>query len=371
MKYDVEQESLYLYILSQCKNIAGRQFSISELDGLRIKYGNFQLALQSVQSGGQQKRSQHPMYSATELSHKLSSEQIQVLPYYSPDYPKLLKNTHSTPAVLFYRGNVSLLDQNCVAIVGSRKMASYGYSIMAQITQPLINAGVVIVSGLAYGADSEAHSQAIKNSGQTIAVLGSSINNASVYPRGHLRLAHNIIESGGLLLSEYPPDTPALKHHFLARNRIIAGISLGTVVMECKRQSGALITSQYALDFNRNVYAVPGPINSSLSAGPHYLIQEGAMLITSGHDIVQDLHLSTIEDGLKSSSSTTNKNYQHCNSLSKSEITVLKYLQDQPATIDWLSTQTTMPIQELINTITQLELKGVIKDVGAQSFAVI
>lgn len=305
-----------------------------------------------------------------ELKAKLSPETlfkalaetgVNILPYYDERYPKLLREIYDAPAVLFYRGRLGDPDETCIAMVGSRKMSAYGAAATPLIARPLINAGVTIVSGLAYGADSAAHAVCVGQQARTIAVLGSGVDDDSVYPRAHLRLAHEILDCGGLLISEHPPGTPGLKQHFVARNRIIAGLSSGIVITECKVKSGALITADFAADFNRNLYAVPGPIYSSLSAGPHQLIKSGAALISSGEEILADMALSSPQTNKKLAE-------QQRALFTATELRVLECMQDEPVTIDALTEAACLPSQEVANIITTLELKGYIKSLGMQGF---
>ncbi len=291
------------------------------------------------------------------LGPLLAKTHVRTVSYFDERYPALLKEITDPPPVLFYRGKLVNHKEACVAIVGSRKMSSYGLLALPKITSPLIDAGVTIVSGMAYGIDSAAHAQSLKLQSRTIAVLGSGVDDDSIYPRAHFKLAHEILDNGGLIVSEQPPGTPGLKHHFVARNRIIAGLSLGVVIVECKTKSGALLTADFAADFNRNLYAVPGPIYSSLSEGPHQLIRDGAMLTTSGEEILDDLAISINQLPLK----TKQK-------FSEIEQRVLECMQDAPCSIDQLIDELNLSANEIASTIVALEIKGVIKNLGADNF---
>lgn len=291
------------------------------------------------------------------MEHDLSPTGVKALPYQDPRYPQLLKQIPDAPPVLYYRGSLGTFpDEACIAVVGSRKMSSYGAAAMPLICRPLIEAGITIVSGLAYGADSAAHAESVKRGSRTIAVLGTGVDDDSIYPRGHLRLAHQVLECGGLIISEQPPGTPGLKQNFVARNRIIAGLSLGVVIVECKTKSGALLTADFAADYNRNLYAVPGPVYSSLSAGPHELIKNGAALITRGEEILDDLNFGN-------SNVISKLNDQKFTDL---EMRVLECMQDTSVGIDNIVRKTNLDAREVSQTITTLELKGVIKNIGSQ-----
>lgn len=291
------------------------------------------------------------------LQTQLEETGVKALSFYNPQYPALLKEIHDPPPVLFYRGRLGDPKEACIAIVGTRKMTGYGLVATTKISKPLIDAGITIVSGLAYGIDSAAHAESIKHNARTITVLGSGIDDASIYPRAHLRLAHNILDNDGLIISEQPPGTPGFKQNFIARNRIIAGLSLGVVIIECKTKSGALLTADYAADFNRNLYAVPGPVYSSTSEGPHKLIRDGAMLTTSGEEILEDLAISLNQLPLKPQPK-----------LSETEVRVLECMQDVIVTIDYLISETKLASSEIINTMTLLEIKGMIKNLGSEGF---
>lgn len=305
--------------------------------------------------------------SVEKIALSLERTGVKTLPYYDDKYPKLLKEIYDAPPVLFYRGllgnKLGMNQEPCVAIVGSRKMSSYGSLMMPHIVNPLVNADVTIVSGMALGIDSTAHVETIKHGARTIAVLGSGIDAASVYPRAHYRLSEQILENHGLLISEQPPYMPALKHHFVARNRIIAGLSLGVVILECKLKSGALITADYAADFNRALYAVPGPAYSSLSDGPHSLIRSGAMLTTKGEEILEDLSLSL---ELATEQSIIGKQLL----FSETEQLVLECMQSSPVTVDDISKSTLLSPVDVMQTLTSLELRNIIINTGAQGFLV-
>lgn len=295
--------------------------------------------------------------SVEDIAANLQHTAVHTLTYYDSRYPKMLKEIYDAPPVLFYRGTLGEPDETCVAIVGSRQMSSYGSTMMPRIAGPLIDAGVTIVSGMALGIDGAAHIEAIKRGARTIAVLGCGVDEASVYPRAHFRLAQQILDCGGLLVSEQPPYMPALRHHFIARNRIIAGLSLGVAIVECKLKSGALITADYAADFNRNLYAVPGPAYSSLSNGPHKLIRDGAALITKGEEILEDLALSLTELPLKPSMQFTDL-----------ELAVLKCIHNTPATVDAIAKEVKLNTVDISQTITMLELRGTVKNLGYEGF---
>ena len=202
------------------------------------------------------------------------------------DYPPLLRQLVDPPLALFYRGNLALAQTPSVAMVGSRRASAYAISAATHLARELVSAGVTVVSGLARGVDAASHQAALDASGHTIAILGTGID--IVYPRSHRRLFQTIAERG-LILTEFPPGTPPFRYNFPVRNRIISGITLGTVIVEATGRSGSLITARMAAEQNREVFAVPGPIFSPGSEGTHRLIQYGAKLVHETNDILDEL----------------------------------------------------------------------------------
>lgn len=219
---------------------------------------------------------------------RLKKLKIDVVFDHDKKYPSLLKQIDSHPRVLYTMGRLQAKDKKAIAIVGSRKMTSYGKHVAAQFSEELARSKITIVSGMARGVDSEAHKGAIRVGGRTIAVLGSGLNN--IYPPENKTLSRKIIENG-CLVSEYPLGYPAFPYNFVARNRIISGLSRAVMVVEGRIKSGTLLTVKHALDQGRPVFAIPGQINSPMSEGPHFLIREGAILATKPKDILDELNL--------------------------------------------------------------------------------
>jgi DNA processing protein len=198
------------------------------------------------------------------------------------------------PAQLYCRGDVSLLDSFCVAVVGTRKISDYGRQATRDIAGTLASAGVTVVSGLASGVDTAAHRATLEVGGKTIAVFGTGVDDASIFPADNLPLAHEILEKGGLLVSEYEPGTPGQRFTFPARNRIISGLSRGVLVVEADLKSGSLITAKCALDQDRDVFAVPGSIYWPRSVGSNSLIAQGARPVSVAADILECYRLKQI-----------------------------------------------------------------------------
>lgn len=200
------------------------------------------------------------------------------------NFPKMLKELKNPPTMLFYKGTLPNANELCIAMVGSRKFTPYGKEAANKIAEELAGCGVIVVSGAARGIDTAAHTGALK-SGRTIAVLGCGID--YVYPPENRKLFYEIVEKDGAIISEYPPGTSPYPAFFPMRNRIISGLSHGTIVVEAGRRSGALITADHAVNDNRDVFAVPGSIFSQMSAGPNWLLTEGAIPVTSAEDVLK------------------------------------------------------------------------------------
>lgn len=200
-------------------------------------------------------------------------------------YPEKLKNISSPPKELYCLGNLKLLNMKSIAIIGSRNFSNYGKRAAEDFSYNLAKEGICIISGLARGVDSFAHSGALESNGYTIAVLGSGLNN--IYPKENKELFDRIINNNGLIISEYPLGTKPLKQHFPARNRIISGLSEGVLVIEAKKNSGTNITVDFALEQGKDVYVIPGNIYSKTSDGTNFLIKEGAIPVTSYEDIIK------------------------------------------------------------------------------------
>lgn len=221
------------------------------------------------------------------ILEKYSKQNIQVITILDNGYPELLKNIYQPPWVLYCKGNLSLLKENLkIAVVGSREPTSYGVEVTKWLVKKLAENKIIVVSGFAKGIDTKAHEGTIHAGGKTIGVLGGGFFH--LYPKENEALAR-IMENEHLLLSEYPPEVPPKKYHFPERNRIISGLTVGTVVVEAKEKSGSLITSNFALEEGREVFAIPGPITSDHSKGTNQLIQQGAKLVMKVEDILEEI----------------------------------------------------------------------------------
>lgn len=291
----------------------------------------------------------------------LKQEHIATLTKHDDTYPALLKNIYDPPFCLFVRGSLDLTQDYPIAVVGTRKASNYGKQVTQEIVRTLAHHGLTIVSGLALGIDGIAHETTLGASGKTIAVLGSGVNRHHVYPAVHRQLADRIIEQGGAVISEFPPGTLPSKFTFPRRNRIISGLSLGTLVVEAAEKSGALITSSCALDHGREVFAVPHPITSKTGAGPNKLIKDGAHIITAAEDIIDILNLKELE------TFTQNKDIIPDTPI---EASLLKHLSRDPSHVDELIKQSGLTSSEVNSTLTMMEMKGAVRNLGNMQYVV-
>lgn len=267
-----------------------------------------------------------------------------------PDYPSNLTAIVDPPFVLYVKGEITKTDRRALAVVGTRKMTPYGGQAAESLTAELAGMGLTIVSGLARGIDSVAHRTALSVRGRTIAVLGSAID--VVYPWENKELAEEIARGNGAVVSEYALGTLPRPGNFPARNRLISGLSLGTLVIEGGENSGSLITARYAAEQGREVFAVPGPIYSPNTAAPAHLVQLGAKLVLSVKDILTELNLD-----YQNETSETN-----LPKLSLEEELVLSLLENGPREIDELIRESGLDAGSLISLVTMLEIKGKVKN---------
>lgn len=295
---------------------------------------------------------------ATLLEH----ERINVIPFTDPHFPKLLTEIPDAPALLYSRGNFHLWQEKpLIAIVGSRNATNYGKQVTKELVRGLVQAGFGIVSGLAFGIDACAHEATIEVKGGTIAVLGSGINDHSLSPQSHIKLAHEILDTDGALISELAPGTPPSVGTFPARNRIMAGLTEGVIVIEAAEDSGSLITARLALDYNRSVFAVPGSIFSPVSIGTHTLLREGARIVTGMSDILAEIGDSHAAFTTKSVSLQTL-------SLSPDEEKVYTTLSHEGLHVDKLITIVRLETMHVNTILTKLELAGLIENIGNMQY---
>ncbi|PKL72699.1 DNA-protecting protein DprA [Candidatus Kuenenbacteria bacterium HGW-Kuenenbacteria-1] len=294
-----------------------------------------------------------------EKMEKCEKENIRVITFNDPQYPKLLKEINSFPALLFYKGNFQRQDEFSLAIIGTRKMSLYGKQIIVEIIRDLVQTNLVIVSGLARGVDTLAHQITLEFAGRTIAVLGSGLNEKNIYPFENKALAQKIVEQNGLLLSEYPPETFPQKYFFPYRNRIVAGLTLGTLVIEAPERSGALITARYALEQGREIFAVPGNVHSLNSVGCNNLIKMGGKLVNNANDILDALNfVRTVKPIVRKVIKPSNKE----------EAELLKYLSEEPIHVDKLIEFSKLSPTDINSVLTMMEINGKIKHLGGMYY---
>lgn len=287
---------------------------------------------------------------------KLERSGADIITILDDDYPKILMEIYAPPPLLYYLGNICNYDFS-LAVVGSRKTTEYGRMATINLVSQLAANGLTIVSGLALGVDTLAHQTALECRAKTIAVLGSGIN--QIYPSTNRKLAEKIIEQNGLIVSEFPLNTPPLKFNFPRRNRIISGLSLGTLVTEAKENSGALITARYALEQNREIFAVPGDIFQKNCQGPNNLIQMGAKLVTKATDILEVLNLTQIQEKIT---------VQNIIPATEMEKKILEIISREPIHVDKIVQYARLNISAVNATLTIMEMKGMIKHLGEQRY---
>ncbi len=287
-------------------------------------------------------------------------------------YPTRLAETYGPPVLLYVRGTPLPCDVNSVGIVGTRRASHYGRLTAERLAGELAARGVTVVSGLAAGIDSAAHRGALDAGGRTIAVLGCGVD--VVYPSANRELMETVIEHG-CVISEFPMGTKPYKQHFPQRNRVISGMTLGTVVVEGSRTSGALITARRAMEQGREVFAVPGRALDEGSEGPHSLIRDGAKLTETAEDIMEEIevHMTTIPAAVDEPSAGTAAEEQETRPMpaapgSPDERRVLAGLTTDPVTVDDLASRCDMPLPELLSTLTMLELKGLARQLPGKLF---
>ncbi len=288
---------------------------------------------------------------------KVEASGAQALTWESANYPALLRQIPAAPPVLFVRGTFAPVDEWAVAVVGTRRLSAYGRLVTHELVTGLARNGITIVSGLARGIDGVAHRAALEADGRTIAVMGCGIDR--VYPPEHRDLSHAIVDGHGAIVTDFPLGTEPSSVNFPARNRLISGLSLGVLVVEAGERSGALITARFALEQDRDVFAVPGNINSPVSVGANRLIQQGAKLVMRIEDILEELNLRMVTEQAAAQAVLPD---------SAEEAALLSQLSSQPLHVDDLGRLTGMPSYLVSSTLTLMELKGMVQQVGGMNY---
>ncbi|MCU0642936.1 MAG: DNA-processing protein DprA, partial [bacterium] len=286
---------------------------------------------------------------------------IEIIDFWDEKYPENLKRIYDPPAFLFVKGTLVKQDKYAISIVGTRLPSSYGKVVAEKIAKELAQKGLVIVSGLARGIDTISHWAAVQSGGRTIAVMGSGLDH--IYPGENKKLAEKIIEQGALI-SEFPMGTKPDAVNFPRRNRIISGMALGTIVVEAGLKSGALLTANYALEQNREIFAVPGNINSPKSLGTNQIIKDGAKLISSANDVLIELE-PQLKHFLKDDEAKSRELPQD---LSELEKMLLEKLSNVPIHIDKLSKVIGKSTAETLSALLPLEFKDLVKQLPGKLF---
>lgn len=288
---------------------------------------------------------------------KLKEENISIISSFIDEkkFPKKIQEIPGTPLVLFVKGNQEILHKKQLAIVGTRRPTPYGKQVAEKLANQIAQSGLIITSGMAMGIDSLAHQASLDNNQPTIAILGNGLSNKILSRSFSHKLGQKILSSGGTLVSEYPPNFEATKFTFPARNRIISGLSLGTLVIEAGEKSGSLITARYALEQNREIFAVPGNLFSSQSIGTNWLIKEGATPTTDVNDILSALGFSA------KTIASSDSEIQFEN---PEEKLIYKTLNHEPMPIDLIAKISKIDPRILSGKLSMMELKGIIRNMG-------
>jgi DNA processing protein len=289
------------------------------------------------------------------LAEQLEKEQIRFMLHADEDYPPLLRQISDPPYALFVRGNADLRVTNGCAIVGTRRNTPYGRTVAETLGKEFARNSIPVISGLAGGIDSIAHEAALKENGTCIAVLGTGVDADSVYPKCNIKLSEQILEKGGALISEFPPRTESLPFHFPLRNRIISGMSKATIVVEAADKSGSLITAFQALEQNRDVFAVPGPITHAQSYGTNRLLAMGAIPLVTTDDVVRIL-----SDGKQ-------QHFAFQATITADQHQLLQSL-NGPCHTDDLARSLKQPIAAINALLARLEMNGLVIAQGAQTY---
>lgn len=289
----------------------------------------------------------------------LEKNKIGVLTYHDTAYPARLRQINDLPPVLFTKGTLPPRHEPVLAVVGTRLPSNYGKEVTRELTREMVKNGLSVISGLALGIDSIAHQTTIEAGGKTVAVCATGLD--YIYPPSNQKLAEKILEKGAII-SEYPPGTRARPEYFPRRNRIMAGMALGILVTEARQESGALITAKLGLDYNREVFAVPGSIYSRNSQGTNRLISEGAKLVTGVNDILEELNLPSLN---------TQQHFGQILPDDSPEAMIAAVLTREPHHIDSIVRLTRLPTALVSSALTVMELKGMVKQTGVMIYTLI
>lgn len=280
--------------------------------------------------------------------------------FFDSDYPKLLKQIYDPPIIFYYKGEILPSDEKAIAVVGTRKMTGYGKLVTEDFTKGLVAVGLTIISGLASGVDTAAHKSALEAGGRTLAILGGGLN--KIFPSENIGLSQAIVDGRGAIISEFPPDYPSTPGNFPARNRIISGLSLAVLVTEAAEDSGSLITARLAIEQGRDVFAVPGPVTSTLSKGPVSLIREGARIVMEPAEILEELGLNTRVQGL-------GYRVQDRSELTEDEKRILDCLENDSKHVDDICRELKMPASAVSGSLLKMEISGLVRNLGGGTYS--
>lgn len=302
----------------------------------------------------------HSSYDARALDSSIENMKksgIQILTIFSEEYPQSMIDIPDRPLILYAKGDLSLLKEKCIGVVGTRMPSNYGKIITEKFAKELAQSGFVIVSGLCYGVDAIAHRSALNVGGKTIAIIGSGFNN--VYPASNSSLAEEIAQKN-LIMSEYPPSFQAKKYTFPRRNRIVAGICDGVLIPEAGLKSGTLHTKNYALEYGKDLFTIPGNVTNAKSELPNFMIKNAeAECVLSAEDIIKHYGMQT------------KSKQQRMISLNFDEKTIVDLLATEECTFDYLAEKSKIPVNILNSYLTTLEIRGLIRKLPAQTYALI
>lgn len=294
--------------------------------------------------------------------NRLKMEDINTITILDEEYPKRLKDIYDSPLVLYKKGDILEEDNLSIGIVGSRKTTAYGKWACEKFTKELVKLGITIISGIALGIDTVAHNTALKEGGRTIGIIGSGID--VVYPKSNKDLYGRIIDNGAIL-TEFPLNTPPLAYNFPQRNRIIAGLSCGIIVVEAKEKSGSLITAHHGLEQGKDVFSIPGNINSIYSKGTNKLIKDGAIPLLDIDDILNEIYEFKIIKEREIEEKILDID------LSETEMKILEIIKEGPTHCDTIVNKTGINISTVSSVITVLEIKGIIRELTSRTYIIL
>ncbi len=363
-----DSDLLYLLALSLIKDIGpvmARRL-VNNFGSAAEVFSQDEKSLMDVEGIGQQRartiREFNRWRDAEAIIKRCREINVQIISYFSALYPENLKTIHDPPLILYIMGKPLPEDNLAIAIVGSRRTSEYGRRVAEKLSRELSELGITIVSGLARGIDTIAHTASLKSGGRTIGVFGSGLDRP--YPPENKELIKKILNNG-YVLSEFPPGTPPNKENFPQRNRLISGLSLAVIVVEAEAKSGALITAGYGLEQGREVFAVPGGIFLKTSQGTNSLIKKGAKPVTSVNDIIEEL-----APGLKDLMKTQEPQRAHLE-FSDREKAIINIMTEEPLHIDEIARKSGRPVSETLSVLLELELKGAVRQLQGKRFYLI